>query len=85
MKDPFYANLKEVASDEKEHVDFLTSALMGMPLSFNPRDNAHYFNIFQLLVLLPLPAARTSSHPLMSAASWPLPAFLGVKYIQLYQ
>ncbi|CAI7583547.1 unnamed protein product [Penicillium glandicola] len=27
MKDPFYANLKEVASDEKEHVDFLTSAL----------------------------------------------------------
>ncbi|KGO40823.1 hypothetical protein PEXP_086350 [Penicillium expansum] len=27
MKDPFYANLKEVASDENEHVDFLTSAL----------------------------------------------------------
>lgn len=27
MKDPFYANLKEVASDEKDHVDFLTSAL----------------------------------------------------------
>ncbi|KAJ5827627.1 hypothetical protein N7447_004390 [Penicillium robsamsonii] len=27
MEDPFYANLKKVASDEKEHVDFLTSAL----------------------------------------------------------
>ncbi|OQE38004.1 hypothetical protein PENCOP_c009G03095 [Penicillium coprophilum] len=27
MKDPFYTNLKEVASDEKQHVDFLTSAL----------------------------------------------------------
>lgn len=36
MKDPFYANLKEVASDEKDHVDFLTSALKGMSLHSNP-------------------------------------------------
>ncbi|OQD84639.1 hypothetical protein PENANT_c012G07093 [Penicillium antarcticum] len=27
MHDPFYANIQEVASDEKSHVDFLTSAL----------------------------------------------------------
>ncbi|KAJ6089443.1 hypothetical protein N7467_004659 [Penicillium canescens] len=27
MNDPFYANLQEVASDEKSHVEFLTSAL----------------------------------------------------------
>ncbi|OGE47775.1 hypothetical protein PENARI_c037G07288 [Penicillium arizonense] len=27
MNDPFYANLREVASDEKSHVEFLTSAL----------------------------------------------------------
>ncbi|KAJ5889693.1 hypothetical protein N7504_010503 [Penicillium tannophilum] len=27
FKDPFYANLQEVASDEKKHVDFLTQAL----------------------------------------------------------
>ncbi|KAJ5761987.1 uncharacterized protein N7511_005369 [Penicillium nucicola] len=27
MADPFYANIQEVASDEKSHVDFLTSAL----------------------------------------------------------
>ena len=31
MKDPFYANLKEVASDEVEHETFLTSALKGKP------------------------------------------------------
>jgi rubrerythrin len=30
FKDPFYANLQEVASDETEHVSFLTSALKGM-------------------------------------------------------
>jgi hypothetical protein len=30
MNDPFYANLQEVASDEKSHVEFLTSALKGM-------------------------------------------------------
>lgn len=30
LKDPFYANLKEVASDEVEHEAFLTSALKGM-------------------------------------------------------
>jgi len=29
FKDPFYANLKEVASDEVEHETFLTSALKG--------------------------------------------------------
>lgn len=28
--DPFYNNLLKVASDEKEHVSFLTSALEGM-------------------------------------------------------
>lgn len=28
--DPFYNNLLKVASDEKEHVSFLTSALQGM-------------------------------------------------------
>lgn len=46
MKDPFYANLKEVASDEKQHVDFLTSALKGMFLSFRPRKKDQYTNIF---------------------------------------
>lgn len=29
FKDPFYANLQEVASDEKKHVAFLTQALTG--------------------------------------------------------
>lgn len=33
FKDPFYANLKEVASDEVEHETFLTSALKG---TFSP-------------------------------------------------
>lgn len=69
MKDPFYANLKEVASDEKDHVDFLTAALKGLSLSFKPRDNEHYFDIFQLPVPLPLPAARITFHPPTSAAS----------------
>ena len=34
MHDPFYANIQEVASDEKAHVDFLTSALKGMSTPF---------------------------------------------------
>jgi hypothetical protein len=46
MKDPFYANLKEVASDEKEHVDFLTSALKGMSLSFKLRNKEQYSDFF---------------------------------------
>jgi truncated hemoglobin YjbI len=29
FQDPFYANLQEVASDEKKHVAFLTQALTG--------------------------------------------------------
>lgn len=33
LKDPFYANLKEVALDEVEHEKFLTSALKGRSLS----------------------------------------------------
>jgi hypothetical protein len=45
MKDPFYANLKEVASDEKEHVDFLTSALKGRSLLPNLQTEDHYSNI----------------------------------------
>ena len=32
--DPFYDNLMKVASDEKEHVSFLTSALQGMVIAF---------------------------------------------------
>ncbi|KAJ5979602.1 hypothetical protein N7481_006900 [Penicillium waksmanii] len=31
FKDPFYANLQEVASDEKTHVAFLTQALSDLP------------------------------------------------------
>lgn len=38
--DPFYDNLLRVASDEKEHVSFLTGALQGTisPLKMNFRD-----------------------------------------------
>lgn len=38
MNDPFYANIQEVASDEKSHVEFLTSALKGMSTTFEDED-----------------------------------------------
>jgi len=39
LMDPFYANLKEVAKDEKSHEEFLTQALKGKCCEFNGLSN----------------------------------------------
>lgn len=49
LMDPFYANLKEVAKDEKSHEEFLTQALKGKSCEFNGPTNIFVYVLTGIL------------------------------------